>query len=129
MTVAPGLWREPPHRHGAHAPPPSADSRPVTDEATFGLDFPPGPPTPGIDLSVSDPFLPAEPADPAAGSRPRPWRSGCANTGAVQADGAVDVVTAAGVGIATVPAQCVRGCGSRPTGSAANSAASPPVSA
>jgi len=110
VTVAPGLWRDPPTgtvRTKATATDPDADTRPVSAETTFGLNFPPGPPTPGIDLSVSDPFLPADPADPNARSENSTLEVRLANTGSVQADGAVDVVTAAGVGIATMPAQCV----------------------
>jgi len=110
VTVAPGLWRDPPTgtvRTKATATGPGADTRPVSAETTFGLDFPPGPPTPGIDLSVSDPFLPADPADPNARTETSTLEVRLANTGSVQADGAVDVVTVAGVSIATVPAQCV----------------------
>jgi hypothetical protein len=105
VTVAPGLWRDPPVgtvRTTATA----TDTRPVSEETTFGLNFPPGPPTPGIDLSVSDPFLPTDPIDPTAGTEPTILEIRLANTGSVQADGAVDVVTAPGVSIATVPAQC-----------------------
>lgn len=108
VTVAPGLWRDPPVgtvRTTATAT--GADTASVSDETTFGLDFPPGPPTPGIDLSVSDPFLPADPIDPAARGESTTLEIRLANTGSVQADGAVDVVSAPGVGIATVPAQCV----------------------
>jgi hypothetical protein len=110
VIVAPGLWRDPPLgtvRTKATGAGPGADTRTASAETTFGLDFPPGPPTPGIDLSVSDPFLPADPVDPTAGTETSTLEIRLANTGAVQADGAVDVVTAAGVGIATVPAQCV----------------------
>jgi hypothetical protein len=107
VTVAPGLWRDPPTgsvRTRATAEPPA--DRSANDQTTFGLDFPPGPPTPGIDLSVSDPFLPADP-DPGARSETTTLEVRLANTGAVQADGVVDVVTPDGVEIATVPAQCV----------------------
>jgi hypothetical protein len=107
VTVAPGLWRDPPTgtvRTTASAGP---DTDPATDQTTFGLNFPPGPPTPGIDLSLSDPFLPTEPADPAATTEATTLEVRLLNTGEVQADGAVEVVTPPGVGIATVPAQCV----------------------
>jgi hypothetical protein len=110
ISVAPGLWRDPPVgtvRTKATATGPGADTRTASAETTFGLDFPPGPPTPGIDLSVSDPFLPADPVDPTAGTETSTLEIRLANTGAVQADGAVDVITTRGVGIATVPAQCV----------------------
>lgn len=111
VTVAPGLWRDPPvgtvRTTATATGAAGTDTRSVTEETTFGLDFPPGPPTPGIDLSVSDPFLPADPADPRAGTETSTLEVRLANTGSVQADGAVEVVTAPGVGIATVPAQCV----------------------
>ena len=110
VVVAPGLWRDPPIgtvRTKATATGPGADARTASAETTFGLDFPPGPPTPGIDLSVSNPFLPTDPIDPSAGTETSTLEIRLANTGAVQADGTVDVVTAPGVGIATVPAQCV----------------------
>jgi hypothetical protein len=107
VTVAPGLWRDPPTgtvqaRATAGTDP---DGRAATDEATFGLDFPPGPPTPDIDLSVSDPFLPADPPNPATETARLEVR--LANTGSVQAEGTVDVVTPPGVEVATVPAECV----------------------
>lgn len=111
VTVAPGLWRDPPTgtvRTTATATGAGADTRPVSTETTFGLDFPPGPPTPGIDLSVSDPFLPADPADPDARTETSTLEVRLANIGSVQTEGSIDVVTAPGVGIATVPAQCVQ---------------------
>jgi hypothetical protein len=103
VTVAPGLWRDPPT--GTVEARADADDRTVTDEATFGLDFPPGPPTPGIDLSISDPFLPADPPDAATETTKLEVR--LANTGSVQADGTLDVVTPPGVEVATVPAECL----------------------
>jgi hypothetical protein len=112
VTVAPGLWRDPPSgtvrvRATAGTGPNEPVGREAIDEATFGLDFPPGPPTPDIDLSVSDPFLPVDPADPGASTEPATLEIRLANTGAVQAEGTVDVVTPPGVEVATVPADCV----------------------
>jgi hypothetical protein len=109
VRVAPGLWRDPPT--GTVAVTATTGTGPraptATDVATFGLDFPPGPPTPGVDLSLSDPFLPADPDDPAATTETSILEVRLANTGSVQADGAIDVVTPAGVEVATVPAECV----------------------
>lgn len=105
VSVAPGLWRDPPT--GTVRVLAEAGGRTAADETTFGLDFPPGPPTPDVDLSVSDPFLPTDPADPAAATETSRLEVRLANTGPVQANGAVDVVTPPGVEVATVPAECV----------------------
>ncbi|GAA1029637.1 hypothetical protein GCM10009557_18860 [Virgisporangium ochraceum] len=105
VTVAPGLWRDPPT--GTVQVSATAGGRTATDRARFGIDFPPGPPTPGIDLGVSDPFLPADPADPEASTEPTTLEVRLSNTGSVRADGTVDVVTPPGVEVATVPAECV----------------------
>lgn len=109
VTVAPGLWRDPPtgtvQVRAATGTEPGG--RTATDATTFGLDFPPGPPTPDIDLGVSDPFLPADPVDPTAATETSRLEVRLANTGPVQADGTVDVVTPPGVEVATVPAECV----------------------
>ncbi len=107
VTVAPGLWRDPPSGTVQVRATAEAGDRTATDRATFGLDFPPGPPIPGIDLGVSDPFLPADPADPDASTEPATLEVRLANTGSVQAEGTVDVVTPPGVELATVPAECV----------------------
>lgn len=112
VRVAPGLWRDPPSgtvqvRATAGTGSTEPGGRTATDEATFGLDFPPGPPTPGIDLGVSDPFLPADPRNPRTSTEPATLEVRLANTGAVQAEGTVDVVTPPGVELATVPAECV----------------------
>ena len=127
VTVAPGLWRDPPTGSVRTVATAESPGRSVTAEATFGLDFPPGPPTPGIDLSVSDPFLPAEPAA-GARSETTTLEVRLANTGAVQADGVVDVVTPDGWRSPPCRHSASPGCGSPPTGSGARWDAFPPGS-
>jgi hypothetical protein len=103
-TVAADAWREPAtglvRTTGEAVDSGSTD----TDEDTFAVVFPPGPPTPGIDLAVNDLSLPPQP----------PGRMGTTNlevrlqnSGAVPAAGQVELLTPAGVTVATVPGGCV----------------------
>jgi hypothetical protein len=101
VTVAPGLWRDPPT--GTVKATATAAGGTATDEDGYGLVFPPGPPTPGIDLATSDPILPPVPA---ARTETVRLEVRLRNTGEVQAGGAIDVITPPDVQVATMPAQC-----------------------
>jgi hypothetical protein len=104
VAVAAGAWREPP-RGSVRTTARAIDSGNTdTREDPFTVMFPPGPPTPGINLAATGPTLPAL----AAG---RPEKANLTvrlrNTGPVQAVGAVELLTPPGVQVATMPAVCV----------------------
>jgi hypothetical protein len=103
VTVAPGVWRDPPGGSVRTSATAVGGANTDTDEDTFGLVFAPGPPTPGIELVTIDAFLPATATESTEsttlGVRLR-------NTGQVRAAAIVEVTTPVGVQVATVPRGC-----------------------
>ncbi len=102
LQVAPDAWKSAPLTGGLTftATAPGAASR--TGQATWGVVFPPGPPTPGLQLHVSNVQLEPQPASVSS------LRVQVINTGKVPAPGALTVVAPNGVSLGTLPAGCVR---------------------
>lgn len=104
VAVAPDAWREP-TGGSVRTTAKAVDSGSTdTHEDPFTVMFPPGPPTPGINLAATGPTLPAR-------STGRADRASLVvrlrNTGPVRATAAVDLLTPPGVQVATMPAVCV----------------------
>jgi hypothetical protein len=103
VAVAPDAWREP-TAGSARTTAKAVDSGSTdTREDPFTVMFPPGPPTPGINLAATGPTLPAKPT---GRSEKATLVVRLRNAGTVRATGAVDILTPSGVQVATMPALC-----------------------
>jgi hypothetical protein len=105
VTTDPDAWRRAPLTGNASAKA-AVVGRPditATGGDGYSVILPPGPPTPGIQLSASDLLLPAQPA---GRTETLPLTVKLRNTGAVPATGIVELIIPPGVSISTVPGNC-----------------------
>jgi len=103
VTVDADAWRRAPLAGSVAATAAVIGRSDITagDQDQFAVTLPPGPPTPGIALSASDPTV--------SGTRGEGAELSVVlrNTGAAPATGVVEVVTPTGVQVAAVPTRCV----------------------
>jgi hypothetical protein len=100
VGIATGAWRQPQRGRVRTVARVVGNLTPGVAEDTYAVSFPPGPPTPGIDLRVNDPVLRPGGRDTVE------LEVRLHNTGAVPVHGVVEVRPPSGVSVATVPSVC-----------------------
>jgi hypothetical protein len=100
VTVSPDAWRNAPLTGQLSFSASAAGAQVSSDQGTWGVIFPPGPPAPGIGLQVGNVTLDARPEVPGQ------LKIKVTNTGALPAATTVDVVVPDGVSQGPMPANC-----------------------
>ncbi|HKS99437.1 MAG TPA: hypothetical protein VJT31_07890, partial [Rugosimonospora sp.] len=100
LRVAPDAWQQAPLSGGLTFVALAPGAAPQTGQVTWGIVFPPGPPTPGLKLVTSDVHLPRQ------ASTPGTLTVQLTDTGQVPGSAAITVIAPTGASLGTLPAGC-----------------------